>query len=98
MRHFIVLLNFTTPFEQFGDAVPHHRAFLQEGYDRGLLLLSGPQQPKTGGIVVARAESLEDLQAFFARDPYKARRLAEHAYLEFTPVKWQDSVAEWIQG
>lgn len=98
MRHFIVLLNFTAPFEHFGEAVPRHRAFLQDGYDRGLLLMSGPQNPRTGGVVVARAHSLEDLQAFFARDPYQEAGLAEHTYLEFTPVKWQTLIGEWMGG
>ena len=96
MRHFIVLLQFKVPFETLGEAVPRHRAFLQEGYERGLLLMSGPQNPKTGGVVVARAASLEALQGFFEGDPYKAERLAEHVFIEFTPVKWQTSVAEWI--
>ena len=98
MRHFIVNLRFTAPSESFGDAVAKHRAYLQEGYDRGLLLMSGPQVPRTGGIVVARAESLEVLQAFFAKDPYNLNHLAEYTYTEFTPVKYQDWCAEWVQG
>jgi uncharacterized protein YciI len=96
MRHFIVTLQFLAPFEAFGEAVPRHRAFLQEGYDQGFLLLSGPQNPKTGGIVVARAESLEALQDFFTGDPYKREGLATHAFTEFAPVKCQDFMKEWI--
>jgi len=46
--------------------------------------------------VVARAASVEALRDFFEGDPYKAERLAEHVFIEFTPVKWQTSVAEWI--
>ena len=34
---------------------PLHRAFLKRGYEQGLLLCSGPMNPLTGGMVVARA-------------------------------------------
>lgn len=97
-RHFIVSLGFKIPFEQFGDAVPRHRAFLQEGYDQGLLLMSGPREPRTGGVVLARADSLEALQTFFSHDPYLLEGLAEHVFQEFLPVKHQAFLEEWIQG
>ena len=52
MRHFIVELTYTVPFEQLADVIPLHRSFLQAGYERGDVLCSGPQLPKTGGIIV----------------------------------------------
>jgi uncharacterized protein YciI len=96
MRHFVVTLTFLVPFESFGEAVARHRAFLDEGYSAGMLLMSGPRTPRTGGIVVARAESPEALRAFFARDPYKLEDLATHEFAEFSPVKSQPILAEWI--
>jgi uncharacterized protein YciI len=95
MRHFIVTLEFAVPFDQFGDAVVRHRAFLQEGYDQGLLLMSGPRTPRTGGVAIARAESLDQLESFFANDPYRLEGLATHSFQEFTPVKAQECVATW---
>jgi uncharacterized protein YciI len=96
MRHFVVTLHFRVPFETFGETVPRHRAFLQEGYDRGLLLMSGPQSSRTGGIVIARAESLESIQEFFLGDPYLSEGLASHVFTEFTPVKSQELLKEWL--
>ncbi len=96
MRHFIVSIDYKVPFEQLGDAVTRHRAHLQAGYDQGLLLMSGPREPRTGGLVVARAASLEDLQTFFTQDPYALEGLAEHRFQEFLPVKAAPWMADWV--
>lgn len=98
MRHFIITLDFKVPFEDLGETVPRHRVFLQEGYDQGLLLMSGPRVPRIGGVVVARAESQEQLEAFFSKDPYKLEGLATHTLHEFTPVKSQDFIETWIES
>lgn len=96
MQHFIVEITYTVPFPEIEKVVPAHRAFLQGGYDRQLLLFSGPQSPKVGGVVVARAESLEAIQTFFADDPYRLANVASYRFVEFTPVKFQPLVADWV--
>jgi uncharacterized protein YciI len=96
MKHFIVEITYTVPFEQLADVLPEHRAYLQIGYDAGKLLLSGPQVPKVGGMVVARAASLEDIQEFFAADPYQKKGLATYRFVEFNPVKFQSFMEPWL--
>lgn len=96
MKHFIVEITYTVPAEQLGDTVTEHRAHLQTGYDAGLLLFSGPQVPRVGGIIVARAASLEELQRFCAADPYQLKGLATYRYIEFAPVKHQAFIAPWL--
>ena len=98
MKHFLVEITYTVPFETLQPVVSEHRAFLQTGYDKGWLLLSGPMNPKTGGLVVARAPSKEDLQGFFAGDPYALRGYADYRFVEFDPVKYQPFLADWIHG
>jgi uncharacterized protein YciI len=95
MKHFIIEITYTVPFEQLADVVPEHRAFLQAGYDRGWALFSGPQVPKTGGIIVARAPSLEALKAFFAEDPFQKQGLGTYRFIEFDPVKRQAFMETW---
>jgi uncharacterized protein YciI len=96
VKHFIVEINYTIPAEQLGDVLNQHRAFLQGGYDQGWLLCSGPRSPRTGGIVVARAPSLEDLQGFFKNDPYKLNGLATYNFVEFQPVKYNPLLEGWV--
>ncbi|MGO9379023.1 MAG: YciI family protein [Dissulfurispiraceae bacterium] len=97
MKHFIILSTYTVPFEQLGDNIADHRAFLQAGYDRGMLLCSGPQATKTGGAIIARASSIEELQGFFHGDPYQKRGLAKYQFIEFEPVKHQAFLENWLK-
>lgn len=96
MKHFIVEATYRAPFEKIKEAIPRHRLFLQKGYDAGLFLCSGPQDPPVGGFLVARAKSLADLEAMFAEEPFRAENLASYTFKEFQPVKRQAWAEEWF--
>jgi uncharacterized protein YciI len=99
MKHFFLLeWVFTAPLEQIEAATPDHRAYLQTGYDKGMLLLSGPQIPRTAGIIIMRAESREAAEAFAHGDPYFTRQLAKARFVEFNPVKRQPILEDWVNG
>jgi uncharacterized protein YciI len=98
MKHFIIEVTYTGTPEQIAATVTEHRAYLQKGYDKGWLLFSGPRSPRTGGMVVARAPSLEDLQEFFRTDPYQINHFATYEMIEFDPVKQQPFMENWILG
>jgi uncharacterized protein YciI len=97
MRHFLIEITYSLPIEEIGEGqINEHRQFLQTGYDRGLLLMSGPQVPPQGGIVIARAESLEVVEAFFQDDPYFKRSLTSYRFIEFRPVKHAAFLKDWV--
>jgi len=96
MKHFIVDIRYIAPISEIERVLARHRAFLSEGYEAGLLLMSGPKNPRKGGIVVARAESREAIEAFFARDPYALENVATHHFTEFSPVRRQAFLDEWV--
>jgi uncharacterized protein YciI len=96
MKNFIVEITYTVPIEKIDETLPLHRAFLQTGYDKGWLLMSGPRNPRVGGIVVARAPSMEDIIAFFKDDPYQQRCQATYRIVEFEPVKKAAIIDAWL--
>lgn len=98
MLHFVVEIAFTAEFSRIEPIVPDHRTFLQTGYDRGWLLMSGPQNPRVGGIVIARAPTKADLEAFFREDPYAHAGVATYRFTEFNPVKRQPFLETWATG
>jgi uncharacterized protein YciI len=98
MKHFIVDITYAASAERIAEIRPDHRVFLQRGYEQGLLLCSGPQAPKAGGLVVARADSLAALQSFFADDPYQRNGAATYTFTEFDPVMRQDFLESWVMG
>ncbi len=98
MKHFLVDIDYLVPVEELAEILPRHRAFLQTGYDKGILLCSGPQEPRTGGLAVARSETLADLDAFFKNDPYQVEHVATHKFIEFNPVLYQSWLDRWVLG
>ena len=96
MKHFIVELDYKIPAEEIGEVVAEHRAYLQQGYARGWLLFSGPKVPKTGGMIIARAPSMEELRAFFLSDPYFVKDIAGYRFVEFDPVLRQAWMEGWV--
>jgi uncharacterized protein YciI len=98
MKYFFLEGQHLVPFEQRDPRlVAAHRKFLQDGYDRGRFLLSGPTIPPSGGVLVARAESLDELNAFLADEPYcKAKVMRFSRITEFDPVQHQPVLNEWF--
>jgi uncharacterized protein YciI len=96
MKHCIVEITYTAPMEKIDETVAEHRKYLQIGYDQGMLLCSGPMTPRTGGVVVARSESIDDIKNYFANDPYCLRNFATYRFIEFSPVKHQPLLQEWV--
>ncbi len=98
MKHFIIMINYTVDLERIDEILPEHRKFLQAGYDKGLLLFSGPRNPRTGGIVAARGDSMDEIQSFFSEDPYRKNNCADYEFIEYNPVKFQNVLENWIDS
>lgn len=98
MNCFLVEIRYLKSFDSFGEMVTKHRAYLQKGYDQGMLLMSGPRADKSGGLCIARAADEESLRAFFEQDPYKLEKLAEHVIIPFTAAKYQPFLETWINN
>ncbi len=98
MKHFVVDIRYTVGPDRIDEILAAHRSFLQAGYDSGMLLMSGPKNPRTGGIILARAATRDEVDAYFADDPYRLHGAATHEITEFNPVKRQDFMLDWIEG
>lgn len=83
----IVQLRYLKPAEELTDVTPRHRAWLDQHYVSGLFLTSGRRVDGTGGVIIAQAQSQEQLEAVFREDPFMLEGCAEYSYTAFTPVK-----------
>ena len=99
MKHFLLEGQHIVPFKKRApELIAAHRQFLQQGYDEGRFLLSGPTIPPKGGILIARAESLEELNKFLAEEPYcKANVMRFNKITEFNPVQNQFFLSGWFE-
>ena len=98
MKYFLLEGKHIVSFEKRApELIAAHRQFLEQGYDAGRFLLSGPSIPPKGGILIARAQSLEELKEFLANEPYcKAKVMRFSKITEFNPVQHQPILNEWF--
>ena len=68
---------------------PAHLAHLEPLDAMGRVILAGPLTDKTGSLIVVEAESLEEVQALAAADPYVKfgvfSRVEIHPFLQVFP-------------
>lgn len=93
---FIILLTYKKPLEIVDQYLPEHRAFLEGGYQQGYLIASGPQNPRTGGVILSNLKDRRLLDAFIKQDPFQVYEVADYQVIEFDPVKFHDNFKSFI--
>lgn len=75
------------PTAEIAKVTPDHRAWLDGHYRSGVFLTSGRKVDGTGGILLARADTLQQLTDIFDQDPFVKAGCAKYRYVAFNPVK-----------
>lgn len=89
---FLIVLRYIAPLPEVEAHLEAHRAYLAQHYARGDFLLSGRQEPRTGGAILARFETRADAEACIAADPFARASVAE-----YTLIAWEPSLrAHWL--
>ena len=84
----IALLRYRRPLEDVLTVVDAHRAYLRGLKDRGLLLASGPLEPRTGGVLLLRVPDdavRETLDRIRDEDPYTRAGMAQYEVWPWVP-------------
>lgn len=95
---FAIILTYKKPLEEVERHTPAHRAFLDEGYAKGLFVMSGRQTPPVGGVIIANVADRETLESILAEDPFRREDVAEYAIYEFTPAKYHSALKDLIES
>lgn len=80
---FIVDLKYIVPLEELDKHMTDHVKFLRKYYKQNVFVASGRKVPRTGGIILAQAESREALDRIISEDPFYIHNLAEFSVTEF---------------
>lgn len=82
---FIIVLNYLKPLSEVDRFVAEHRDFLDRHYASGHFLLSGRREPRTGGVILCRAQSRAEIDSIVRDDPFCREQIAEYDIIEFSP-------------
>ncbi len=80
---FIINLNYIVPLDQLDAHMTAHVKYLHKYYKLNVLIASGRKVPRTGGIILAKGKTKEEIEAIVREDPFFIHRLAEFTITEF---------------
>jgi uncharacterized protein YciI len=84
---FVLIARYTKPAEEVDRLLDGHRAWIMKNMEAGKILLTARQVPLTGGLILARGESPEEIWEMIAEDPFHSSGSAEYEVLQFQPVR-----------
>jgi uncharacterized protein YciI len=94
---FVIELTYTAPLATIDAHMPAHVAFLRKYYGSGHFLVSGRQIPRVGGIILAVAESREQMEAIIREDPFCQHDLADVRIIEFRASQRADDLQQRLE-
>jgi uncharacterized protein YciI len=80
---YIISLNYIVPLEELDQHMADHVKYLKKYYKKNIFVASGRKVPRTGGIILALADSQEEVEAIIKEDPFYKHELAEFDITHF---------------
>jgi uncharacterized protein YciI len=90
---FVVSISYTVELSEVDPHIEAHIAYLEKYYAAGSFIASGRKVPRTGGVILAQAESKIALERILQEDPFSQANIARYEITEFIPTK----VAEGLE-
>ena len=90
----IAIIRYRRPLEEVLVHQDAHRAYLRSLKEKGVLLASGPCNPRFGGILLLRVadEDVKTLDALRDADPFVQNSVAQYELLGWAPVLGKDEL------
>lgn len=91
----LAIIRYRKPLDQVLRVVDSHRAYLATLKEKGILLASGPLDPRNGGALLLRLPDDaidETLLAVRDNDPFVKENVAQYELLPWAPVIGKESL------
>lgn len=93
---FLIMMKYVKPIEVVDTYLSQHRAFLEEGYKKDFFVVSGPRNPRIGGILISQLKNRDQLEKILREDPFYINEIATFEIIEFDPVKYHKNFSHFI--
>lgn len=87
---FVLILTYKAPMEKVLELLEAHCSFLDKYYAQGKFVASGPQIPRTGGVILCQAVDRAEVEDIIKEDPFQM--VADYQVIEFEPNKSVDGL------
>lgn len=82
----IAILTYEKSLSEVDKYLQAHRDYIAEHYAAGDFIVSGPQNPRIGGVIMIKAADREDVNAIISQDPFNINGIADYQIVEFNPT------------
>ena len=82
---FVLLARYTAPIEEVDKLLEEHKAWIGRNADK--ILLTAREEPLIGGLILARADSAEEVWEMIREDPFHASGMSDYEVREYNPVR-----------
>lgn len=93
---FIIEISYKSSLEDIDKYLAEHRSFLEIGYKNNYFIVSGPQNPRIGGIIISQLNDRDQLENILKKDPFNIHNLADYKFIEFNPVKYHPDFSSFV--
>jgi len=94
---FVIELFYKAPLAQIDANMKAHVAFLNKYYAAGNFIVSGRKIPRDGGIILAVADSRQQIEAIVEEDPFHRHGLADFRIIEFRASQRADDIQQRVE-
>lgn len=82
----LAIVRYRKPLEEVLTFIEEHRAYLRDLKAKGLLIASGPLDPRNGGALLLRVHEAADLDGIRDGDPFIREKVAQYELLPWLPT------------
>lgn len=94
---FVIIARYTKPAGEVDAHLEGHKAWITKNQEAGRIVMTARQVPLTGGLILATGESVEEMRAMIAEDPFFTSGSAEYDILEFAPVRASEGLERLLE-
>ncbi len=93
---YFAVIRYKVPRDEIESLIEEHREFLQDGYEKGYFIVSGPLLDFKGGVIFSTITRRGDFEQILNQDPLIINQVASFETFGFEPTKFDSRFAAFL--
>lgn len=98
MSLFIADLTYIKSLDAVDSFLDEHVKFLDKHYASGNFICSGRKTPRTGGIILIKANDEKEVESIISQDPFYQNNIAKYNIVRFEPTKFAADFQKFVSN
>ncbi len=93
---YLLILSYKKGLDAVEKYLDLHKVYLDKYYQLGNFIASGRRNPRVGGVIICKANSIDEVQAIIREDPFHKFEIADYEIIEFEPSKYVEGFDKFM--